>query len=49
LLRRAAWIKNPSRHGGQEGCVWLEKITETLVRLPEGPRFASESLDVDTQ
>jgi hypothetical protein len=21
--------KNPSRHDGQEGCVWLEKITET--------------------
>jgi hypothetical protein len=31
--------KNPSRHDGQEGCVWLEKITETIVAA------ASESAD----
>jgi hypothetical protein len=23
--------KNPSCHDGQKGCVWLEKVTETLV------------------
>jgi len=47
-IRIAVDDKKPLRPRGQEGCVWLE--SESLfVRLPKGPRFASESLDADTQ
>jgi hypothetical protein len=48
-IRIGSRKKKPLRPRGQEGCVWLEKITDSLVHLPEGPRFASESLDADTQ
>ena len=30
-------IKNPSCHGGQEGCVWLEKVTEITVAAASEP------------
>ncbi|MCU1221023.1 MAG: hypothetical protein JWN42_2220 [Candidatus Angelobacter sp.] len=47
LLPPATSNKKPLRHIGQEGCVWLEKVTKNLltVAAASGPADRSQAAE----